>query len=137
MMETKKDYLNRIYHLAVITGLCTQKREFAELLGVNRSGLSSAMNGDEKNLTDSLIRKVEAFAIVHGLEGNAPTTIVQPEPEVKPKRTIEIPEETLELYTSLAKSVDRLSAMVERMMPGASVFGTGVFGGANPKADRK
>ena len=136
-METKKDYLNRIYHLAVIAGLCTQKREFAELLEVNRSGLSSAMSGDEKNLTDSLIRKVRAFAREHGLEGGAPTPAVQPEPEVKPQRSIEIPAETLELYTSLAKSVDRLSAMVERMMPGASVFGTGVFGGVSPSADRK
>lgn len=136
-METKKDYLNRIYHLAVIAGLCTQKREFAELLEVNRSGLSSAMSGDEKNLTDSLIRKVKAFAREHGLEGGAPAPSVQPEPEVQPKRTIEIPAETLELYTSLAKSVDRLSAMVERMMPGASVYGAGVFGGVSPSADRK
>lgn len=80
----------------MITGLCTQKREFAELLQVNRSGLSSTMNGDKKNLTDSLIRKVKAFAIQHGLEGNAPTAVVQPEPEVKPKRSIEIPEGTLE-----------------------------------------
>lgn len=136
-METKKDYLNRIYHLAVIAGLCTQKREFAELLEVNRSGLSSAMSGDEKNLTDSLIRKVKAFAREHGLEGGAPAPAVQPELEVQPKRTIEIPAETLELYTSLAKSVDRLSAMVERMMPGASVYGAGVFGGVSPSADRK
>lgn len=136
-METKKDYLNRIYHLAVIAGLCTQKREFAELLEVNRSGLSSAMSGDEKNLTDSLIRKVKAFAREHGLEGGAPAPAVQPEPEVQSKRTIEIPAETLELYTSLAKSVDRLSAMVERMMPGASVYGAGVFGGVSPSADRK
>ena len=136
-METKKDYLNCIYHLAVIAGLCTQKREFAELLEVNRSGLSSAMSGDEKNLTDSLIRKVKAFAREHGLEGGAPAPAVQPEPEVQPKRTIEIPAETLELYTSLAKSVDRLSAMVERMMPGASVYGAGVFGGVSPSADRK
>lgn len=136
-METKKDYLNRIYHLAVIAGLCTQKREFAELLEVNRSGLSSAMSGDEKNLTDSLIRKVKAFAREHGLEGGAPAPAVHPEPEVQPKRTIEIPAETLELYTSLAKSVDRLSAMVERMMPGASVYGAGVFGGVSPSADRK
>ena len=82
-METKKDYLNRIYHLAVIAGLCTQKREFAELLEVNRSGLSSAMSGDEKNLTDSLIRKVKAFAREHGLEGGAPAPAVQPEPEVQ------------------------------------------------------
>lgn len=133
-METKKDYINRIFHLAVIAGLCTQKKEFADLLEVNRSGLSSAMNGDEKNLTASLIRKVRKFAEANGLEGEGPA---QAEPEEKKQRTIEIPAETLELYTSLAKSVDRLSAMVERMMPGASMYGASVFGGISPSADKR
>lgn len=50
---------------------------------------------------------------------------------------MKISAETLELYTSLAKSVDQLSDMVERMMQGASVFDTGVFVGMKPKAERK
>ena len=136
-MNDKKEYIRNVMLKAMAAGLCSKQFEFAQILGVSRSGLSAALNGDEKNLTDSLIRKVKAFAREHGLEGGAPAPAVQPEPEVQPKRTIEIPAETLELYTSLAKSVDRLSAMVERMMPGASVYGAGVFGGVSPSADRK
>lgn len=133
-METKKDYVNRIYRLAVYAGVVTNKKEFADLLEINRSGLSAALNGNEKHLTDRFVRKVQKFAEAHHLEGDVPFQ-AQPE-EPKKSRTIEIPEETLELYTSLAKSVDRLSAMVERMMPGSSAFG-GVFGGVSSQTDRK
>lgn len=70
-METIKertDYLSRIYHLACSRGLCTMQKEFAELLGVSRAGLSAAMNGDPRNCTPSLIRKVQDWAQLNGLE---------------------------------------------------------------------
>ena len=133
-METKKDYVNRIYRLAVFAGIVTNKKEFADLLEINRSGLSAALNGNEKHLTDRFVMKVQKFAEAHQLEGDVPFT--KPQEEPKKSRTIEIPEETLELYTSLAKSVDRLSSMVERMMPGASAFGS-VYAPKNSPADRK
>lgn len=41
------------------------------------------MNGDHKNLTDSRVKKIRAFALEHGLEENAPTVDVQPEREMK------------------------------------------------------
>ena len=74
-MESKTDYLKRMYNLAALKGLCVTKKEFARLLGVNDKGLSAAMNGDPRNLTDSLVKKVELFASANGLEGQA-----QPEP---------------------------------------------------------
>ena len=67
-MEKKTDYLKRVYNLAVLHGLCVTKKEFAALLGVNDKGLSSAMNGDPKNLTDSLVKKVQLFASANGLD---------------------------------------------------------------------
>lgn len=67
-MESKTDYLKRIYNLAALKGMCTTKKEFARLLGVNDKGLSAAMNGDPRNLTDSLVKKVELFASANGLE---------------------------------------------------------------------
>ena len=67
-MENKADYLKRVYNLAVLRGLCVTKKEFAALLGVNDKGLSSAMNGDRKNLTDSLVKKVQLFSSANGLD---------------------------------------------------------------------
>lgn len=67
-MDTKQDYILLVYNLAAVRGLCKTKKEFAALLGVNDKGLSSAMNGNEKNLTDNLLEKVARFAKDHELE---------------------------------------------------------------------
>ena len=73
-METKQDYILLIYNTAALRGLCRTKKEFAALLGVNDKGLSSAMNGNEKNLTDSLLEKVAKFAKEHDLDQVAQDT---------------------------------------------------------------
>lgn len=61
-MNTTDKYtmLNDAYEKALSMGLVKNKSEFADLVGVNRSGLSCALNGSEKYLTDSLIAKVSA-----------------------------------------------------------------------------
>jgi len=68
-METKTDYIKRIYKIAALRGLCETKKEFAALLEVNDKGLSAAMNGNERHLTDSLLKKVKLFASANGLDG--------------------------------------------------------------------
>lgn len=65
-----KDYVNSIYRAACYKGICSSVTEFAEKLDTNRSGVSSALNGKEKYLTKSFIRKVRAFAMEYGLDGN-------------------------------------------------------------------
>lgn len=60
-METKQEYLTRVFRTATLRGLCKSQREFAELLGVNEKAFSSAMNGNERYLTDNLIMKVRLF----------------------------------------------------------------------------
>ena len=60
-----QEYLNYIYNMAVLRGLCRTRKEFAGLLGRNDKALSSAMNGSQKNLSPALIREVKAFADEH------------------------------------------------------------------------
>lgn len=56
--ETKMKVLQDAYAENLRAGKVRSKREFAVLYGINPSTLSSAMNGDERYLTDSLIQKV-------------------------------------------------------------------------------
>lgn len=114
--DEKKDYIKRVYAAAMSAGLCHTMKEFAALLGINRAGLSSAVNGNEKALTESLVSKVRSWAVINGLEpGQAP---VQKQEPARPD--IVIPAATMDLYTSMAKSIDRLTLLVERLQPGAS-----------------
>ena len=50
--------LNQCYQKALSTGKVHNKKEFAELVGISRTSMSSAFSGDERYLTDSLISKV-------------------------------------------------------------------------------
>ena len=50
--------LNQCYQKALSMGKVHNKKEFAELVGISRTSMSSAFNGDERYLTDSLISKV-------------------------------------------------------------------------------
>lgn len=68
-MENEREYLVRVYNTAVLRGLCRTQKEFAQLLGVDKSGLSMAMNGSEKYLTNRLIGKVKLFASSNGIDG--------------------------------------------------------------------
>ena len=97
-MENKKDSIVRIYGLAVAAGLCSRKQEFAQLLGVERSGLSSAMSGKEKYLTDSLILKVQAFAKRNGLED-------LPAVEEPKNKGVWLPEETRQIFENMSQTI--------------------------------
>lgn len=57
----KKDYVKYVFSQAKELGKCRTQKEFASLLGFNDKYLSSAMNGNARFLTDSLVKKVEAF----------------------------------------------------------------------------
>lgn len=61
----KKERLNFIFEQTRAAGLAKTQKDFAALLEVNRTGLSAAMNGDEKNLTDSLVKKANKFYEEH------------------------------------------------------------------------
>lgn len=63
-----KDYLNAIYRAACFKGLCSSVKEFADILDMSRTSLSSAMNGNEKYLNPTFMKKVRLFAQMNGLE---------------------------------------------------------------------
>lgn len=69
-MENEREYLVRVYNTAVLRGLCKTQKEFAQLLGVDKSGISMAMNGSEKHLTSRLVGKVKLFATANGIDDN-------------------------------------------------------------------
>ena len=52
--KEKLKVLNDAYALCIERGRVKNRKEFADLLGVHRTTLSSAFNGDEKYLTDKL-----------------------------------------------------------------------------------
>lgn len=60
-----KEYINQVFEQARAAKLVKTRADFADLLEINRSSLSAAMNGNEKYLTDSLEKKVRKFQETH------------------------------------------------------------------------
>ena len=112
-LDEKKDYLQRVFRASIGKGICRTVKEFADVLGVDKTGLSSAMNGNPRNLTDRLVRKVENYAELNRLFSDDPSAPAQAEPSRS--SGIYIPRETLDLYTNLSETCRNLSAIVARM----------------------
>lgn len=108
-METKKDYVNRIYRLALFAGLVENKKEFADLLEMERSSVSGTMNGNEKNLTDRFVRRVQKFAEAHHLDEGTPDVVPEPQAQTEPEdwkqRLIESQQRTIEALTQMQTGV--------------------------------
>ena len=88
---------------------------------MNQSTITNALKGNEKYLTESILRRLQSW------ERQVLGASTQPQPEQKPD--IVIPAATAELYTAMAKSIDRLTALVERLQPGATAFQGAVYPG--------
>lgn len=95
---------------------------------MNPSTISQALSGNDKYLTDSLIKRFQAWE--KQVLGATSPVMQQEKPDIV------IPAATMDLYTSMAKSIDRLTALVERMQPGASAF-SGAYAPKNFPTDRK
>ena len=57
----KQQRLKFIFEQTRAAGFAKTQGDFAAILGINRTGLSAALNGDEKYLTDNLMTKAEKF----------------------------------------------------------------------------
>ena len=77
-LEERRKYLQGIYQKALGAGICRTQTEWAAILGVDRAGLSSAMNGNERTLTDSLVNKVKMWALTQNLTDTAIQQIDEP-----------------------------------------------------------
>ena len=64
-LYNKKDLLIQSFEELRKHGYVKNWTDFADILGVNRSVLSAAKNGDEKYLTDTLMAKVKAAHELH------------------------------------------------------------------------
>lgn len=74
----KREKLQSIFDSLRTSGIVTNKKQFAEALGVNYTGIISALNGDNKYLTDSLIAKAAALLENKGVERPADSLLVIP-----------------------------------------------------------
>lgn len=114
--EEKIAYLQQTFQAALGAGLCRTSKGFAELLDIDKSGLSSAFNGSDRYLTDSLIKKVSKWAEAHGFATSDGET---PAKEVRSTQQQEggvwIPDKTLELYNNLSETCKNLSALLAKM----------------------
>lgn len=57
----KKERLKFVFEQARSAGLARSQRDFATLLDINENVLSAALNGNERYLTDNLLKKVNRF----------------------------------------------------------------------------
>ena len=55
----KLEYINKAFNALRINGIVRTQKDFANLCGVSEAQMSKAMKGDERNLTDNLIGKVQ------------------------------------------------------------------------------
>lgn len=112
----RKDYILIIYHKACVAGLCSTQKEFAALIGVDRSTMSSALSGKERALTKSLETRVRLFAQAHNLDGDAP----QPaEPaNTSTERGVFLPEETRQMFENLTETIKLQARLLDRLQGG-------------------
>lgn len=59
-METQ-EFINNVFEQARAAKMVKTRADFADALEINRSSLSAAMNGDERYLTENLLKKVRAY----------------------------------------------------------------------------
>lgn len=59
-METQ-EFINNVFEQARAAKMVKTRADFSDALEINRSSLSAAMNGDERYLTENLLKKVRAY----------------------------------------------------------------------------
>lgn len=55
----RKEFVINAYNTLRLRGICHTQKDFANLLGFNPASISKAFNGDDKYLTDNLIKRIE------------------------------------------------------------------------------
>lgn len=122
-METKKEYINRIFLTARMRGLCKKQSEFAALLAMNPSTISKALQGDEKYLSDNLVRRIKLWSQQQGFEDGQVAKPVQPD--------ITIPAATAALYNNMSETIRIQAEIIARLQGGLTAPRGGAY--APPK----
>lgn len=113
--EEKLRYLNECIYELKVHGIARTQGEVADLLGLNAATLSSAKSGKSEYLSDSLIYRLRAFMSEHPEIKLKTFSNSQPQ---TPTQGVFIPVETIELYTNLTATIDRLTRLLERYEDG-------------------
>lgn len=128
-METRKDYITRIFNEARALGLCKKQKDFADLLGMNSSTLSNALRGDERYLSDSFVRRVQAWE----------QQVLEPrrgEKELS-RPDIVIPAATADLYNNMSETIRVQAEIIARLQSGIIGAVPGVYAPKNFQTDGK
>lgn len=128
-METKKDYINRIYNLARMRGLCRNQKEFSELLAMNQSTISKALLGDERYITENFLRRVRIWVEQMGLEVD--------ESKQKKEPDIIIPAATATLYNNMSETIRIQAELIARLQTGMAAAMPGAYAPKNFQTDGK
>lgn len=94
-------------------GVVKDRKQFAAALGVEYTGLCSAMNGNQRSLTASLMAKVKSY--YRTVLGDVP-------PE--PARDVIIPASTAQLYNNLVEVVRSQQETIARLVETLRVPGS-------------
>lgn len=106
--EEKQKLISDCYHMLKAKGLVSTQAEFAKLLGISRTSLSMAKSGREGYLTDNLINRLQAK--MKELVGELPYAT-----ENVVSKGVFVPKETIDMYTSMAKSIERLTGIIDQL----------------------
>lgn len=111
-LKEKQDFMVQTYEEARRRGLARNQKEFAALLDLNQSTISSAINGVEKALTDRLVRRVKKWAEIAFHE--------EPQPQSSQQRPdIVIPAATADLYNNMSETIRLQAEIIARLQAGA------------------
>lgn len=140
-MKRRSEILNEVYeHLRNHYGIHTQGG-FADAIGYSRPVISSALNGNDDNITDKMLRSINnkfpsLFDIDYLLTGEGQllkveehvakvadddrSTTIKPAPPATPASTTEVPDEVQVLLDRALSISRRNEEMVERLVSAAS-----------------
>ena len=107
-MEKAENRLVQIFEELRSRSLIRTRTEMAELMEVDRTTLSSAMNGLARAYTPSIIVKAEQLRtrLLSGDNHTAPAT---------DNKGVFIPPETLEFFNNLSKTIAHQAAIIDRL----------------------
>jgi len=111
--STKIGRFKHAYNLLRIQGKIKTQKDFADLLGYNRSTISLAMGGRPEYLTENLVQKAEFYAAQEDAETK------QSHPAAA-EQDIVIPAATAKMYADMAESIRILSELVAAQQKGGA-----------------
>lgn len=111
--STKIGRFKHAYNLLRIQGKIKTQKDFADLLGYNRSTISLAMGGRPEYLTENLVQKAEFYATHEDKKG-------EQEQPTQQEQDIVIPAATAKMYADMAESIRILSELVAAQQKGGA-----------------